>query len=66
MLEFQICNPKAKEFKNKDLSKNWKNIKSIFQHQGLFYVLEIIYSKIISQYHNNLIIRHFKINKTKK
>ena len=48
------------------LLEDWKNVERVFQYRGLLYVLEIIHSEVISCHHNNLLIEHFGIDKTKE
>ena len=55
--------PKMKELKSKDLPESWKNVEDILHHQGLLYVLEVIYSITLSRSHDNLLAKHFKIDK---
>ena len=38
----------------------------MLQYRGLPYVLEIIYSKVISRHHNDFLARHFGIDKTRE
>lgn len=38
--------------------------KQVLWYQGLPYISEIIRSKIINYYHNNLFAKYFEINKT--
>ena len=48
------------------LPKGWKDIEGVLQYQGLPYVPEIIRSKVISCHHNNLLVGHFGIDKTRE
>ena len=48
------------------LPENWEDVKGVLQYQKLLYVPEIIYFKVISHYHNDLLIRYFGINKTRE
>ena len=43
-----------------------KDVKDIFQHQDIPYVLKIIYYKVKSHYHNDLQTKHSAINETKE
>lgn len=63
--KLQESNPKAKKFR-KDLPGGWKDVKDIFYYQGLPYVPKIIYYKIISRHHDNPLVDHFGIKKTRK
>lgn len=41
-------------------------MEGILYYQGLYHILEIIWSKFITCYHNNLLAGHYKIKKTNK
>ena len=45
---------------------NWNNIDGVLHHQGLFYVLEIIKTELISRHHNNPLASYFGIKKTRE
>ena len=47
-------------------SKGWDNIDGVLNHQGLPYVSEIIWTKVISKHHDNLLAGHFGIKKTQE
>ena len=44
----------------------YKELNRVLYYQRLLFVPEDIWTKIISQYYNNLLAKHFGINKTKK
>ena len=44
--------------------KGCDNIDDVLHHQSLPYIPEIIQTKLISKYHNNLLAGHFGIKKT--
>ena len=46
--------------------KDWQDIKGILHYQSLFYVPEIICTKLISRYYNDLLAGHFSIEKIQK
>ena len=46
------------------LSKGWEDVEGVLQYQRLPYVPEIIRSELISRHHNDLLARHFGIDKT--
>ena len=48
------------------LLKGQKDIEGVLQYQGLLCVLELIYSKVISCHHNDLLVEHFDIDKIKE
>lgn len=64
--ELQEYNPEAKKLKSTDLPEIWEDIKYVLWYQALKYGLEIIFFKIISCYHNNLLAGYFGIDKSKK
>ena len=48
------------------LVKNWQDIDGVLHYQGLLYVPEIIRTKFISRYHDNLFVGHFGIERTRE
>ena len=57
----------AQKFRTKQLGKdNQKNINSVLHHQDIFYILEIIRTKLIRKYYNDLPADYFGIKKTQK
>ena len=64
--ELQESDPKGSELKSKDeLSDSWEDTDGVLYHQGLPFIPEVIWTKLISQHHNDLLVEHFGINKTK-
>ena len=64
--ELQENNEEAKLFRNSaSLPEGWQDVKGVLQFQGLSYVPEIIRFKVISRHHNDLLARHFGIDKTR-
>lgn len=49
-----------------DPLKGWKDNEGVFQYQGLSYISKIIRSELISCNYNNLLVKHFGLNKTQK
>lgn len=49
-----------------NILRDEEDIKGIFYYYSFLYFPKIIYSKIISYYHNNLLVSHFEIEKTRK
>lgn len=43
--------------------KKRKNINRVLHYQSFFYVLEIIYLKLISRHQNNFLVEYFGIDK---
>ena len=65
--KLQENNKEAKLFRNfADLLKGWKEIKKVLEYQRLLYVLEIICSEVISCPHNDPLVGHFGIDKTRE
>ena len=48
------------------LSEGWEDVEGVLQYQGLPYVLEIIRSEVISRHHDDLLVGHFGIDKTRE
>ena len=48
------------------IKDNLQNIDSILHYRGLPYVLEIIWTELISKHHNNPLAGYFSIKKTYK
>ena len=65
LVKLQKIDWKAIKLKKNQL-KDWKDVKNILYFQNLLYMLKIIYFKVISCYHNNLLAGYFLIKKTKK
>ena len=64
--KLQDNNKKAKALKAGGLSEGWKEVEGVFQYRGLPYIPEIIHYKVISYYHNDLLAKHFGIDKTRE
>ena len=47
-------------------SESWEDVKGVLQYQELSYVPEIIRSEVISCYHNDLLVGHCGIDKTRE
>ena len=56
----------ANTLKVADFPEDWEDVKGVLGYQGLLYVPEIICSKVISCHHNDLLARHFRIDKTQE
>ena len=46
--------------------EGWEDVEGVLQYQGLPYVPEIIRSEVISCHHNDLLVGHFGIDKTRE
>ena len=47
-------------------SEGWDDIDGVLHHQGLPYVPEIIWTELISRYHDDPLASHFSIEKTRE
>ena len=47
-------------------SEDWKDVNGVLQYEGLPYIPEIIRSEVISRHHNDLLVGHFGIDKTRE
>lgn len=56
----------AKEIRLKKLTESWNDVEKVLYYQCLLYVLEIIYLELISNYYNNPLAEHFRVEKTQK
>ena len=64
--DLQSDDNQARKLRFADLPKEWKDIKEMLQYGGLFYIPEIIWLELISQYYNNPLVGHFGIDKTQE
>ena len=64
--ELQDDNKYTKKLRSEKLLESYKNIKQVLYYQGLLYIPKVIYSELISRYHDNLFIGHFDIEKIQK
>ena len=49
-----------------ELAEGWEDINRVFYHQGLPFILEIIWIELISRHYKNPLIEQFSINKTRE
>lgn len=64
LLKLQDNDKEAKPLRLiKSFLEGLENNKRVFQYHDLLYILKIIYSKLINCHHNDLLERHFGINK---
>ena len=66
LLELQDNNKEAKVLRAGGLLEDWEEVEGVLQYRKLPYVPEIIRSEVISRHHNNLLVRHFGIDKTRE
>ena len=65
--ELQGKDKQTRKLRVKQLVKDsWEGIDGMFYYHGLSFVPEIIWIKLISRHHNNLLVGHFGIEKTYK
>ncbi len=64
--KLQDDDKKVKKLRLERLPKSWKDIEEVFHHQGLPYVLKVIYFELISRYYDNPLVSHFRIEKTQE
>ena len=64
--ELQELDQEAQELKSKEqLSDGWEDIDGVLHHQRLLFIPKVIWTKLISQYHDDPLVGHFGIDKTK-
>ena len=66
LVELQVENSQARKIRVEKLGRNWKDSDRILHHQGLPYVPEIIRTELISRQHNDPLVDHFGIEKTRE
>lgn len=49
----------------RELQKSWEDIDKVLYYQGLLFVLEVMQTKFISWYYDNLLVGYFEVNKKK-
>lgn len=64
--ELQDDDKKTKKLRSEGLLEGWKNINKVCYYQSLFYVSKVICSKFISRYHDDLLARHFGMEKIRE
>ena len=62
--ELQDDDKKAKKLRSEELLQSGKNIEQVLYYQAFLYVSKVIYSKLISRYHNDPLASDFGIKKT--
>ena len=56
----------AKLLRAESLPEGWEEVEGVLQYRGLPYVLEFIRSKVISCHHDDPLVGHFGIDKTRE
>ena len=64
--KLQDSSKKAKALRARGPPKGWEEVKEVLQYQGLSYILETICYKVISCQHDDLLVGHFGIEKTRE
>ena len=64
--DLQGDNNQIRKLQAADLFEGWEDIERVLQYGDLPYILEIIWSELISWYYNNPFVCHFGINKTRE
>ena len=63
--ELQELDNKARKIKAEELKDDYEEVDRVLHYQELLFVLEAIQIKLISWHHDNFLVGHFGINKTK-
>ncbi len=66
LLELQDDDKKAKKLRSEGLPEGWEDIEQVLHYQGLPYVPKVIRSELISRHHDNPLVGHFGIEKTRE
>lgn len=61
--ELQKSNMKTMKISSWKLAEGWKDIKRVFYHWSLLYIIKILDSGLINWYYNDFLPCHFKIKK---
>ena len=64
--ELQESDDKAWKIRTEGLKDAYEEVDGVLYHQGLLFVPEAIRFKLISPHHDDLLAKHFCINKTRK
>ena len=64
--ELQDNDKKAKVLRAGGLPKGWEEVEGVLQYRGVPYIPEIIRSKVINRHHDNFLVGHFGIDKTRE
>lgn len=64
--ELQDNDKETKKLRSAELlPEGYKDIKEVLHYQGLSYVPKVICAQLISRHHDNFLVSHFKIKKTR-
>ena len=64
--ELQETDSGAQKIRATPLQDGWKEVDGLLHHQGLPYMLKIVCFKLISNDYDDLLVRHFGIDKTQE
>ncbi len=64
--ELQDDIKKAMKLESERLPEGWEDIEQVLHYQGLPYVVKVIRLELISKYHDDPLVGHFGIEKTRK
>ncbi len=64
--ELQDDDKEAMKLRSEGLPEGWEDIKQMLHYQGIPYVPKVIRSEIISRHHDDPLVGHFGIEKTRK
>ncbi len=64
--ELQDNDKEAMKLKSEELPEDWEDIEQILYYQGLPYVPKVIRSELISRHHDDPLVDHFGIEKTRE
>ena len=65
--EVQESDPKAQKLKSKEqLPDGLENIDRVLYHKGLLFVPKVIWTEFISPHHDNPLVDHFGVDKTRE
>ncbi len=64
--ELQDDDKEAMKLRSDRLSEGWEDIKQVLHYQGLLYVPKVFRSELISRHHDDPLVGHFGIEKTRE
>ncbi len=66
LLKLQDNDKKVRKLRVEELLEGWEEIEEMLHYQSLLYIVKIIYFKLISRHHNDLLVGYFNIEKTQE
>lgn len=64
--ELQNDDKEPKKLRSKRLLEGWEDIEEVLHYQDLPYILKVIHSELINRHHNDPLVSHFGIEKTRE